>query len=423
MHDINLLRKNPDSFASNLSQRGEKVDTNLILDLDKQRRHLVTELQKLQKERNDKSQSIGMIRDKSSQEFMDAREAVQEINNQIPVLKEQEANVENELNKILSFIPNLLADDVPQGQDESGNIVVDTIGVPKQFSFTPKHHFELGESLKMMDFTQTTKISGSRFVTLTGDLAKLERALANFMLDLHAKKGFKEVSVPLLVKSNAMYGTGNLPKFSEDAFQTNDGYWLIPTSEVSLTNLVADSIVNYSELPLRFTAHSACFRSEAGSAGRDTRGMVRLHQFSKVELVTITSEENHLEEYEYLTKSAEEILVSLDLPYQKVLKCAGDTTFSAQKTYDLEVWLPAQDCYREISSCSAFGQFQGRRMNARYKKPGDKESTHLYTMNGSGLAIGRTIVAILENYQNEDDSINVPEVLVAYMGGQKTIKA
>lgn len=419
MHNINWIRQNAAAFKGNIEKRGEEVNVERILDLDKDRRALVAQLQQLQQLRNEKSKSIGAIKDKQGEEFLAAKNEVHKVNDQIQDVKSQEQEIEKRLKDTLSIIPNLLAEDVPDGLSEEQNIVVDKYGNIRSFDFAPKHHFELGEDLGMMDFEQAAKISGSRFVILKSDLSKLERALANFMIDVHTKEfGFTEISPPSLVKSDAMYGTGNLPKFHEDAFETKDGYWLIPTSEVPLTNTVMEQIVSTKDLPIRYTAFSPCFRSEAGSACRDTRGMIRLHQFSKVELVTISSEEDYEKEYSNLTKAAESILKKLHLPYQKVLKCAGDTTFSAEKTYDLEVWLPGQDCYREISSCSCFRQFQARRMNARYRPPEDKETKFLYTMNGSGLAIGRTIVAIMENYQNADGSITIPDILHQYMGGQ-----
>jgi seryl-tRNA synthetase len=422
MHDINWIRANPKDFVANLAKRGEKIEIDQILDLDQKRRKLIAELQSLQQTRNEKSKTIGLIKDKKSTEFEKAKESVQEINDKIHTIKTKEQQLETKLAEILNAIPNLVAEDVPVGKDEKHNVVIDKWGEPQKFSFTPRHHFELGEKLGMMDFAQTAKISGSRFVTIQSDLARLERALAHFMLDVHIKEfGFTEVSPPVMVKSNAMYGTGNLPKFGEDAFETKDGFWLVPTSEVFLTNLVAGRILDQDQLPIRYTAYTPCFRSEAGSACKDTRGMIRLHQFSKVELVTITTEEHHLSEYEHLIKAAEEILKRLELPYQKVLLCTGDTTFSATKTCDLEVWLPGQNCYREISSCSVFNQFQARRMKARYRQQGEKETQFVYTMNGSGLALGRTIVAIMENYQNEDGSINIPTILHSYMDGKTVI--
>lgn len=422
MYDIGWIKDNLDIFKNSLSARGEELDFDKLWSLDNTRRRFILELQSLQQERNEQSKAIGSIKDKSGKEFENAKKKVQDINDKIDAIKEDEKKAEEDFVDFLSRIPNVLYSDIPIGKDESHNVVIAKHGVPRKFDFEPKPHFEIGEKLGLMDFEQAVKISGSRFVNLKGGLSRLERALANFMLDLHTDKfGFTEVSPSLLVKSEAMYGTGQLPKFTEDSFQTKEGLWLIPTAEVPVTNMVADQIIDEDLLPLRYTAYTPCFRSEAGSAGKDTRGMVRLHQFSKVELVTITSQSNSEEEYVYLTKAAEEVLIQLKLPYQKLLLCSGDTGFHSQKTHDLEVWLPSQNCYREISSCSIFGDFQARRMKARYRKKGEKETKFLHTMNGSGLAVGRTIVAIIENYQNKDGSITIPEVLRPYMGGATVI--
>ncbi len=417
MHDIRWIKSNLEIFQTHMSNRGEFVDIKKILELDESRRQIIMDLQGLQKERNQRSKVVGQIEDKSGEEFKKAREGVQAINRKADNLREKEREIEEEFEDFLSRIPNILDKEVPEGKDESSNKIVSEYGAPNEFDFEPKPHFELGEDLGMMDFEQTAKISGSRFVTLKGSLSAMERALANFMIDTHTKKfSFQEISPTFLVKSDAMYGTGQLPKFTEDSFETKDGMWLIPTSEVPLTNMVAGNIINKEALPLRYVAYTPCFRSEAGSAGKDTRGMIRLHQFSKVELVTISDEERAEEEYNNLLEAAEDILKQLELPYRKVLLCSGDTGFSAKKTYDLEVWLPSQQCYREISSCSIFGDFQARRMKARCRKTGEKETKFMHTMNGSGLAIGRTIVAILENYQNKDGSISVPKALQRYMG-------
>lgn len=417
MFDINWIKNNLGYFTDSLRKRRSDINVDDLLKLDEKRRHYLVELQILQQERNEKSKAIGAIKDKSGPEFARAKESVNLINDKIEKIKTSTESAENEFYDFLGCIPNVLAKEVPEGKDENDNVVIFTHGTPRKFSVTPKPHFELGENLGMMDFEQAAKISGSRFVNLKGQLSKLERALANFMLDTHTEEfGFTEVSPSLLVKSNAMYGTGQLPKFHEDSFQTKDGMWLIPTSEVSVTNMVADKITDHSLLPLRYTAYTPCFRSEAGSAGKDTRGMIRLHQFYKVELVILSDEESAHSEYELLMKAAEAILKKLELPYRKVLLCSGDTGFTSQKTHDLEVWLPSQNCYREISSCSIFGEWQARRMNARYRKKEEKDTRFIHTMNGSGLAVGRTIVAIMENYQNEDGSITVPEVLKKYMG-------
>lgn len=422
MHDINWIRNDPELFDQALSRRKVNPFSEELLKIDESRRKEITLLQRLQHERNDKSKAIGLIKDKSGSEFTKAKEEVELVNNEIEKLKIVIDAHEKKLNSILECLPNVLSADVPDGEDENDSVEVSKWGEPKKFDFQPKHHFEIGEELRMMDFEQTALISGSRFVTLKGDLARMERALANFMLDIHTQEyGYIEISPPVLVKDQAMYGVGQLPKFAEDSFQTINGYRLIPTSEVPLTNLVADKIVSQSELPMRFTAFSNCFRSEAGSAGKDTRGMIRMHQFSKVELVCISDKENYYAEYENMINAAGEILRRLELPHRRIVLCAVDTGFSAEKTFDFEVWLPGQDKYREISSCSIFGQFQGRRMKAKYRDE-HKETHYVYTMNGSGLAIGRTIVAILENNQNEDGSIEVPHALRSYMNGQTKIQ-
>jgi len=422
MYDIGWIKDNFDIFKDSLSKRGEEVDFDKLWSLDERRRKFILELQSLQQERNEQSKAIGRIKDKSGKEFENAKKKVQDINDKIDAIKENEKKADEDFVDFLSRIPNVLSSDIPIGKDESHNVVIATHGVPRAFDFEPKSHFEIGEKLGLMDFEQAVKISGSRFVNLKGGLSRLERALANFMLDLHTTEfGFQEVSPSLLVKSEAMYGTGQLPKFADGSFQTKEGLWLIPTAEVSVTNMLADKITDEEDLPMRYTAYTPCFRSEAGSAGKDTRGMVRLHQFSKVELVTITSQSDSDQEYKHLMKAAEEVLIKLELPYRKTLLCSGDTGFSAQKTHDLEVWLPSQNCYREISSCSIFGDFQSRRMKARYRKKGEKETKFLHTMNGSGLAVGRTIVAIIENYQNKNGSITLPEVLRQYMGGATVI--
>ena len=384
MLDINWIKNNLEEFKTSLKNRNSDVDVNLMLELDDKRRSFLMELQTLQQSRNEKSKAIGIIKDKESKEFFDAKQEVNEINSKIDSIKNLTEKAEREFLDFLSRIPNILDKKVPVGKDESENIVVSTFGTPRKFDFQPRAHFELGEALGMMDFEQAAKISGSRFVNLKGQLARLERALANFMLDMHTKEfGFQEVSPSVLVKSDAMYGTGQLPKFSEDSFETKNGLWLIPTSEVPITNMVAEKILNPADLPMRYAAYTPCFRSEAGSAGKDTRGMIRLHQFYKVELVTISTKESSQEEYAHLMRAAEEVLIRLELPHRKSLLCSGDTGFTSQQTHDLEVWLPAQNCYREISSCSIFGEFQARRMNARYKKPGDKDTSFVHTMNGS----------------------------------------
>ena len=325
---------------------------------------------------------------------------------------------------VLSAIPNTPLDDVPVGNDEADNIEVRTWGNVPTFAFDPKEHFDLGETLGMMDFETAVKISGARFVILTGALARLERALGNFMLNLQTEEhGYTEVNPPALVNDATMYGTGQLPKFGDDLFKTTDGYWMIPTAEVPLTNIVAGEILDADNLPYRYTAMTWCFRSEAGSAGRDTRGMIRQHQFSKVEMVSVTKAEDSTAELERMTECAEEILKRLELPFRTVVLATGDMGFGARKTFDIEVWLPGQNAYREISSCSNCGDFQARRMKARYREKGEKEIKFVHTLNGSGLAIGRTLIAVLENYQQEDGSINIPVALRPYMGGIDVIKA
>lgn len=423
MLDIKWIRENPEILDNNQIKRNlEKISTT-VLKLDAENRAMIGTLQSLQQDRNNFSKSLASIA-KNSKEFADTKNQVQQINQEIDASKEKQSKIEEELNAILTNMPNILDIAVPIGRDENDNKVIASHGEIPQFDFTPKSHEELGEQFGMMDFEQAAKISGSRFVILKKDLARLERALANFMLDVHTKDfGFEEVAPPYLVQSSSMFGTGQLPKFAEGSFITTDGKWLIPTSEVPLTNIVADSILLKEQLPIRMTAYTPCFRSEAGSAGKDTKGMVRLHQFNKVELVTICNQENNEIEFGNLLAAAKEILIRLGLPFREVLLCTGDTGFGAKKTIDLEVWLPSQNCYREISSCSMFGDFQARRMKARYRNSAqDKETSFVYTMNGSGLAVGRTLVAILENFQEKDGSVAIPAALVGYMGKQQEIK-
>jgi seryl-tRNA synthetase len=422
MHNIKLIRDFPDKFDAMLKARGAEGKAQTILQLDEQVRKLQAKLQELNTERNDLAKQIGQAkaRGENVDSFFAKGEAIkhsiQEIENDL-------AKVQQDLDDILSYQPNFLAADVPYGKDEKDNQEARRVGTAPTLSFTPLEHFELGEKLGMMNFEQTAKISGSRFVTLSGHLARMERALASFMLDIHTKEfGYTEVCPPLLVREQAVYGTGQFPKLAEDLFKTTDGYFLVPTSEVSLTNQVADMIIAEEKLPMRLTAYSSCFRSEAGSAGKDTKGMLRQHQFSKVEIVSITTEEDSEIEHERMTSAAEEILKRLKLPYRVMTLCSGDIGFAARKTYDLEVWLPGQNCYREISSCSNCGDFQARRMKTRYKSLKDKKNYFVHTLNGSGLAIGRTIIAIMENYQNADGTISVPEALQPYMDGLKLIE-
>ncbi len=415
MHDIKFIRENPDFFDRAMARRNIAPHVKQILELDELRRKKLNEIQNLQQQKNEIAKSIGQAKSQKADTTLLFAQA-EEINNKLEIANRPDESQER-LELLLISLPNILSDEVPEGNSEIDNKEIRKWGEPAKFDFKPKEHFELGEKLGLMDFEQTAKISGSRFVTLKGKLAKLERVLANFMLDIHTKEfGYIEVSPPLLVKDSAMFGVGQLPKFAEESFSTTNGYRLIPTSEVSLTNLVADMILNEEDLPIRYTAFTPCFRSEAGAAGKDTRGMIRQHQFSKVELVSITTPEQSKEEHERMISAAEEVLKRLKLPYRVVTLCSGDTGFCSEKTYDIEVWLPGQNKYREISSCSNFGNFVGRRMKARYRKKGAKDNFFVNTLNGSGLAVGRTIIAIMENYQNKTGTIRVPDVLIESMG-------
>lgn len=421
MHDIKFIRENPQSFDEGMKKRGLPPQSAAILKLDEEKRALQTESQELQSRRNQIAKSVGQAKAKGEDVTAIMVES-KDINDRIAQL-EKSAGEEGELEKLLASLPNLHADNVPVGKDETANVKLREHGEKPSFTFKPKEHFELGEKLGLMDFERAAKISGARFVVLKGQLARLERALASFMLDIHTKEfGYTEVVPPLLVKDNALFGTGQLPKFSEDLFKATTGHWLIPTAEVSLTNLVSGEILNEADLPLRFTAYTPCFRSEAGSAGKDTRGMIRQHQFTKVELVSITHPDKSDEEHERITACAEEVLKRLGLHYRVMMLCTGDTGFGMKRTYDIEVWLPGQNTYREISSCSVAGDFQARRMKARFRPHDSKNTRFVHTLNGSGLALGRTMVAILENYQQEDGSITIPENLQPYMDSLKTIK-
>ncbi|MCE1236554.1 MAG: serine--tRNA ligase [Hyphomicrobiales bacterium] len=425
MHDIKWIRENPQAFDAALANRGKAPMAAEALALDEKRRAHLTRLQELQAQANASAKAIGAAMGKKDLETAEKLKAeVAKIKADIQAGEAEERAIEQEVTDLLAGIPNVPADDVPVGKDEADNVEVRRIGTPRAFDFAPKQHFEIGEALGMMDFDAAAKISGARFVVLKGKLARLERALAQFMLDLHTEEhGYTEVNPPFLVKTEAAYGTGNLPKFAEDLFRTENGYWLIPTAEVPVTNIVREEIVAEAALPFRFTAWTPCFRSEAGSAGRDTRGMIRLHQFPKVEMVSITTPEQSDAEHERMTKCAETVLERLGLPFRTIVLCSGDMGFSAKKTYDLEVWLPGQDAYREISSCSNCGDFQARRMNARMRPNEGKGTRHVHTLNGSGVAVGRCLVAVLENYQNADGSVTVPEALRPYMGGLETISA
>ena len=420
MHDKDQLRKQPEAFEAALKRRPSYTGPSLaqLQALDAEDRGGKTQVQALQAKANEIAKNIPMAK-KEGRDIAPMLAEGKALKEQIAALESGEGGA---LDTALAAIPNILAADVPEGADEAANQQLRVIGKKPELGFTPKEHFDLGEALGQMDFETAAKMSGSRFVVLSKDLARLERALAAFMLDLHTGEfGYTEHQVPYLVKDAALYGTGQLPKFAEDLFKTTNDYWLIPTAEVSLTNTVAGDILDEASLPRRMTAFTPCFRSEAGSAGRDTRGMIRHHQFSKVELVSITTPDQSEAEHERMVACAEEVLKRLNFHYRVMLLCAGDTGFSARKTYDIEVWLPGQNAFREISSCSNCGDFQARRMKARFRKPGAKETQFVHTLNGSGLAVGRTLVAILENYQQADGSITVPEALVPYMGGKTRI--
>ncbi len=422
--DIRWIRENAEAFDKALASRGQDAASAKVIDLDDQRRAKVQAAQDLQNIRNSISKRIGQAK-QSGEDVQPLMDEAATIAADLPRLEEEERQVTDELNAFLARLPNCPADDVPLGTDESHNVEVRKWGTPREFPFEAKAHYDLGEALGMMDFEGAAKISGARFVILSGELAKLERALINFMIDVHTKEyGYREVSPPYLVRTSAMYGAGQLPKFGEDAFQTTNEYWLVPTAEVPLTNMVADDIIEESSLPHRFVAHTPCFRSEAGSAGKDTRGMFRNHQFHKVELVSVTRPEDSEAEHMRMLGAAQSILEKLEIPYRTVLLCSGDMGATSRKTYDIEAWLPGQNTYREISSCSNCGDYQARRMNARMRTTdGAKKKTEfVHTLNGSGLAVGRTLIALVENYQCADGSIDIPLILQPYMGGQKMIK-
>ena len=416
MHNIKDIRDNLDNFKKLISKRNVKVETNNISELDKQNRTLIQNKELLEKEKKN-------ISKKKDQNLF---EKSKEISKKIEKISSDQSQVKFKLDEILSSIPNIPLDDVPEGKDENSNLEIEKSGEIKNFDFKPKSHIDLGDNLKMLDFDLASKTSGSRFVFVTKKLAMLERALSNFMIDTHVNKNnYLEISPPLIANENTMYGTGQLPKFENDQFELvledkNDRKFLIPTAEVILTNMVKDQILDIKDLPLRFVASTPCFRKEAGSYGKDTKGMIRQHQFYKVELVSIVEPSHCIEELERMTNCATNILDQLKLPYRKVLLCTGDMGFSAEKTYDIEVWIPSEKKYREISSCSSCGSFQARRMKARYKNS-KKETNFVGTLNGSGLAVGRTLIAVIENYQQADGSIIIPEVLKPYMNNLEKI--
>jgi seryl-tRNA synthetase len=424
MHDLRWIRENPDAFDRGLARRGLPPCAEQVRALDREWRALETAAQEAQAVRNRLSREIGAAKSRG--------EPIDEIMRQVEGSKQVEAatagktaELRQQIDALLASLPNLPAEEVPDGADESANREIRRVGEPPRFNFDPLPHEAIGEKLGLMDFSRAAKLSGSRFVVLKGALARLERAIAQFMLDLHTRGfGYTEISPPLLVRDEVAFGTGQLPKLAEEMFRTTEetgGFWLIPTAEVPLTNLVAGEILDEAALPLRFTAWTPCFRSEAGAAGKDTRGMLRQHQFHKVELVSVTRPEDSEAEHERMTGCAEEVLKRLGLPYRVMLLSSGDMGFAARKTYDLEVWLPAQNTYREISSCSNCGPFQALRMRARYRPAGGKGAQPVHTLNGSGLAVGRTMIAILENFQRNDGTVAIPEALQPYMGGQKAI--
>ncbi len=421
MLDVKTVRDHPEAFDAGLAKRGLEPYAAAILDIDTRLRACQTELQDMQARRNQASKDIGAAKSRGA-DTGPAVADVAELKGRIQEGEERARTLSAELDTLLSGLPNLPADDVPVGADESANEELRRVGEPPAFEFAPKEHFEIGEALGMMDFEAAARVAGARFVVLKGALARIERALGAFMLDLQTTEfGYREVSPPILVRDDALFGTGQLPKFEADLFVTLDRHWLIPTAEVPLTNLVREQILDGATLPLRFTALTPCFRAEAGAAGKDTRGMIRQHQFNKVELVSITRPADSEAEHERMTEAAEEVLKRLELPYRAVVLSTGDMGFAARKTYDIEVWLPGQGTYREISSCSNCGDFQARRMNARYRTAGEKRTIFVHTLNGSALAVGRTLIAVLENYQNADGTVCVPAALRPYMDGLELI--
>ncbi|WP_392561611.1 serine--tRNA ligase [Orbus sturtevantii] len=425
MLDPNLLRNELDLVAQKLARRGYKLDVDAIRELEDKRKILQVKTENLQAERNARSKSIGEAKARG-EDISSVREEVNQLGDNLDATKKELDELLTKIRDIHSTIPNIPDDSVPDGKDETGNVEVSRFGTPKQFDFTVQDHVALGERIGGLDFAAAVKLTGARFVVMKGQIARLHRALAQFMLDLHTEQhGYSEMYVPYLVNQATLYGTGQLPKFGKDLFHTKpleeeadtSNYGLIPTAEVPVTNLVRDEILDEDVLPLKMTAHTPCFRSEAGSYGRDTRGLIRMHQFDKVELVQIVKPEESMQALEELTSHAEKVLQLLDLPYRKIVLCTGDMGFGSRKTYDLEVWVPAQNTYREISSCSNMWDFQARRMQARYRSKTDNKTHLVHTLNGSGLAVGRTLVAIMENYQQADGKIKIPTVLIPYMGG------
>ncbi|MGI3184336.1 serine--tRNA ligase [Nioella aestuarii] len=425
MHDIRAIRDNPAAFDAAMARRGLPAQSPAILALDEERRACISAAENAQAERNAASKDVGRAKASGDEaEFERLRALVAEKKDEIARLDEDAKAKDAALKALLEALPNLPHDDVPDGADETDNVEIRRWGTPKEFTFDPKEHYELAATQDGMDFETAAKLSGSRFVMLSGGVARLHRALAQFMLDIHTvENGLTEVNPPVLVLSETMYGTGQLPKFGEDSYQTREGWWLIPTSEVPLTNIVAGHIVEESYLPRRYTAHSLCFRSEAGSAGRDTAGMLRQHQFEKVEMVSVTHPDLSRAELDRMTDCAQGILERLGLPYRTVVLCTGDMGAGARRTHDIEVWLPGQNTYREISSCSVCGDYQARRMNARFRPAGGGKPEFVHTLNGSGVAVGRCLIAVLENGQQEDGSVDLPEALHPYLGGKTRLAA
>lgn len=425
MHDIRAIRENPDQFDAALARRGASSISSQVLGIDTARRKCIQAAEEAQAEQNKASKLVGAAKAKGDEdEFQRLRALVADKKAEVAKLNEDAKAKDAELADLLMGVPNLPFDDVPVGADENDNVEINRWGTPPALDFDAKEHFELAATQSGMDFETAAKISGSRFVIMSGAVARVHRALAQFMLDTHiTENGLTETNTPVLVRDDAMYGTGQLPKFAEDSYQTTNGWWLIPTSEVTLTNIVSGTTLEETYLPRRYTAHSLCFRSEAGSAGRDTSGMLRQHQFEKVEMVSVTHPDHSRDELDRMTRCAEGILEKLGLAYRTVLLCTGDMGFGARRTHDIEVWLPGQNAYREISSCSVCGDFQARRMNARFKPAAGGKPEFVHTLNGSGLAVGRCLIAVLENGQNADGSVTLPEAIVPYLGGKTMIGA
>lgn len=425
MHDIKAIRENPAAFDAALARRGDAPVSSTLLTLDESRRTKILAVETAQAEQNKAAKEVGAAKGRGDDaEFERLRALVGEKKAEVAAMREEANALDTQLTDALAHIPNLPADDVPEGADENDNVEVSRWGTPPTFDFTPKEHFEIGAVGAAMDFETAAKTSGSRFVMLKGAVARVHRALAQFMIDTHVdENGLTEYNTPVLVRDEAMYGTDKLPKFGDDSYQTTNGWWLVPTSEVPLTYTVSGDVLEEAALPIRMTAHTLCFRSEAGSAGRDTSGMLRQHQFEKVEMVSVTLPKDSDDEQKRMLRCAEDLLERLGIPYRTVALCTGDTGFGARRTFDIEAWLPGQDAYREISSVSTTGEFQARRMNARYKPADGGKPQFVHTLNGSGLAVGRCLIAVLENGQQEDGSIKLPDVLAPYLAGKTTISS